>query len=233
MSQKLNLYRLQQLDSRIDRARVRLLAIQKKLEDDVVLRQASELARTTGEARQSAEQALRQAEAAVKAQKIKIEQTESSLYSGTVHNPKELQDLQNDVASLRRHLSTLEDRQLEAMITLEDTEAISNKAQAQLQAAQKQWAEQNRDLHQEQEGLLKETDTLSTQRMAVTESIPEESITLYNRLRQQHNGVAVATLSDSSCDACGAGLTAALIQAARSAGQTINCPSCGRILYGI
>lgn len=46
---------------------------------------------------------LKTAEAEAEAQKIKIEQTEASLYGGSVHNPKELQDLQREVASLKKH----------------------------------------------------------------------------------------------------------------------------------
>ena len=62
---------------------------------------------------------MKQSEAEVEKQRIKIEQTEASLYGGHVHNPKELQDLQKDVASLKRHLETLEERQLEAMLVVE------------------------------------------------------------------------------------------------------------------
>ena len=61
---------------------------------------------------QAAKTSLRVAEAEAEAQKIKIEHTEASLYGGSVHNPKELQDLQRDVASLKKHLTTLEERQL-------------------------------------------------------------------------------------------------------------------------
>jgi hypothetical protein len=37
---------------------------------------------------------LKQSELEVEKQRIKIQQTEASLYGGLVHNPKELQDLQ-------------------------------------------------------------------------------------------------------------------------------------------
>ncbi len=39
-----------------------------------------------------------------------------------MQNPKELQDLQKDIASLKKYLFTLEERELEAMIKAEDAE---------------------------------------------------------------------------------------------------------------
>jgi predicted nucleic acid-binding Zn-ribbon protein len=241
MSQTLSLYRLQQADSQIDRAQSRLQAIQKTLEDDAELRLAKEQANSTKAICQSADQALKQAEAAGESQRIKIEQTEASLYGGKGHSPKELLDLQNDVAALKRHLITLEDVQLEAMLAAEKSMSAHQAAQADLLAAQNLSAEQNRGLHEEQTALQKELEKLFAERAAVAGPIPPEALGLYDQLRQrgspgsstgQRRGVAVAVISEKSCSACGAGLSAAQMQSSRASGQMALCPSCGRILYG-
>jgi len=232
MGQTLNLYRLQQIDSQIDRAQARLQAIQKTLEDDAELRLANEQAQAAQDHYQSAGQALKQAEAEVQSLHIKIDQNESGLYGGTVHNPKELRDLENDVASQKRHLNTLEDRQLEAMLACEEAEAGLHSAQANLAKAQGRWAEQNKSLSEEQNTLQNLVGRYSTERAAVAEVVPAAELGLYDRLRQQRRGMAVAAVSDSSCGACGSSLTAAQIQSVRSAGSIAFCPSCGRILYG-
>jgi predicted nucleic acid-binding Zn-ribbon protein len=231
MSQTLNLYRLQQIDSQLDRAQARLQAIQKTLEDDVELRLANEQAQAAQAHCQSAERALKQAEAGVQSQHIKIEQNESSLYSGTVHNPKELQDLQNDVAALKRHLNTLEDRQLEAMLVSEEAEAGLRSIQTNLVNAQDRWAELTKSLSEEQNVLQSLVGRFSTERTAVAEVIPAAEFSLYDQLRQQRRGVAVASISDNSCGACGSTLSLAQMQSARSSSQMALCPSCGRILY--
>jgi predicted nucleic acid-binding Zn-ribbon protein len=232
MSQTLSLYRLQQIDSQIDRTQVRLQAIQKILEDDAELRLASEQAQSSEADYMSAERVLKQAEADVQNQHIKIEQTESSLYSGTTHSPKELQDLQNDVAALKRHRVTLEDCQLEAMLASEKAEITFRSAQENLQVVRNRLVDQNRSLHQELETLQKEIGRLSTERNATVGAIPPDAIELYDQLRQQKRGLAIATISDNSCDACGSTLSLAQMQSARSSGQMALCPSCGRILYG-
>lgn len=232
MSQTLSLYRLQQIDNQIDRVQVRLQAIWKNLEDDAELRMAIEQSRSSEADYLSAEQALKRSESDAQNQLIKIEQTESSLYSNTTHSPKELQDLQNDVAALKRHQITLEDYQLEAMLASEKAEAALRLAQENLQAIQNRLAGQNQNLRQEMETLQKEIDRLSTERNATIGSIPNNALTLYNQLRQQKRGLAIATISDNYCDACGSTLSPAQIQSARSSDQMVLCPSCGRILYG-
>lgn len=232
MSQTLSLYRLQQTDSQIDRAQARLQAIQKTLDDDADLRLANERADSARAASQFADRALKQAEAAAQDQRIKIEQIEASLYGGKNHSPKELLDLQNDVASLKRHLVTLEDIQLEAMLAAEEAASAHQSAQAGLLAAQNNSAEQNRDLHEEQSVLQKELEKFSAERAAVAGPIPPKALGLYDQLRQERRRIAVAVISEKSCSACGAGLSAAQMQASRASDQVALCPSCGRILYG-
>src|SRR5829696_4356461 len=111
MSAALGLYRLQQVDSQIDQIQSRLKAIRQILENDDELRAASTLFSVAENNEKEAERLLKQIELEVEKQRIKIQQTEASLYGGLVKNPKELQDLQKDIASLKRHLETLEERQ--------------------------------------------------------------------------------------------------------------------------
>jgi len=232
MSQVLSLYRLQQIDSQIDRIKTRLQAILKTLEDDAELKQAREELRLAEEKHASAEGDLKIAETEARNIHIKIEQVDASLYGGASHSPKELQDLQNDLAALKRRRVTLEDSQLEAMIAVENAEAAARGGQEKLQAILDRLAEQNRGLNQEQEALFKEVEKLTTERDATTGAIPADAIALYDQLRQQKRGLAIATISDNSCDACGSNLSLAQIQSARSSNQMAQCPSCGRILYG-
>lgn len=232
MSQTLSLYRLQQTDSQIDRAQARLQAIQTMLADDAELRLFNELAVSTISIYQSADRALIQAETDAQSQRIKIEQTEASLYGGKGHSPKELLDLQNDVVALKRYLATLEDIQLEAMLAAEETMSVNQAAQTDLLAAKNRSTEQNRGLHEEQNALQKELEKLFAERAAVAGPIPVDALALYDQLRQLRRGLAVAVISENSCSACGSGLSAAQMQSSRSSGKMTLCPSCGRILYG-
>jgi predicted nucleic acid-binding Zn-ribbon protein len=232
MNQTLSLYRLQQIDLQIDRLQARLQSIQEILDNDAELRQLNEQVSALQAQSDLAEQALMQAEGNVHDQLIKIEQTQSSLYGEKSHSPKELQDLQNDLASLKRHLVVLEDLQIEAMIASETTETDLKSVQENLLVGQGGRAEKNKSLLVEQSALKIDLDRFFVERNAVAGTIPPTELTLYDQLRQQRRGIAVAVIGDKSCGACGSTLSLAQIQSARSSGQMTLCPSCGRILYG-
>jgi predicted nucleic acid-binding Zn-ribbon protein len=232
MSQTLSLYRLQQVDNQIDRIQVRLQNIQNSLGDDTELRLAKERFDTTNLNYQTAEQALNQAERNAQTQRIKIEQTEASLYNGKGHSPKELLDLQNDVEALKRHLARLEDIQLEAMQSVETTLAESNLARSQFLEVDTVVKDQIEELRKEQTGLLKEREKLFSERAAVADPIPPDTLGQYDQLRMQRRGIAVSIIVENSCSACGSSLSAAVMQSSRSSVQIAHCPSCGRILYG-
>lgn len=231
MSAALALFRLQQVDRQIDQAASRLAAIQKTLENDDELRSVLDLSRQAQAANQQAEQSLREAEIDVKGQQVKIEQAESSLYGGRVHNPKELQDLQQDIASLKRYLSTLEERQLDAMLALENAQAGLQSAETALGELQSRRGDEHSRLIGEQASLSKKVERLQVEHQAAASDIPERERELYERLRQHRRGIAVAEVNDNTCSACGTTLNAALQQNARSTTQIAYCSSCGRILY--
>lgn len=231
MSASLGLYRLQLVDSRMDDVRSRLETIRLTLENNEEVLQAKKRVAESEAKLKLAQQALKFCEAEVDRQKVKIEQSESNLYSGNVKNPKELQDLQNEIAALKRHLVTLEDRQLDAMLEVESTEQANQVALDDLEQIKSRFADQNQTLTNEQEILTKEHERLETERQAARSPLDPGLLAVYEQLRQRKRGLAIATVSDGACAACGATLTPAQLQSARTISQAYYCPSCGRILF--
>ena len=231
MSQPFKLYRLQQIDSQLDWTRARLREIEAELKDNEALRRAQQNEADAASQLKETVHALRHAEENVRQQRLKIEQSESTLYGGKVRNPKELQDLQNEIAALKRFLSVLEDRQLEAMLAEEEAESTHKCTQDALEAERGHFAQQSEQLDQEKDRLLKEADRFEDERRVIIPSIPVEDLSLYDQLRHKRAGIAVAKVTDRACSACGSTLSAALLHAARSPSQISRCETCGRILY--
>lgn len=231
MSAALGLYRLQQVDSQMDQIRGRLKAIQETLQNDGELRAAMDAFSASENEFKAAECGFKSTEADVEKQRIKIEHAESSLYGGKVHNPKELQDLQLDVASLKKHMATLENLELDALGALENAEKAMQTRKAQLERVQADKSIQYNDLTKESETLQKEIERLDSERKAVMSGIPQPSVITYDSLRAQKRGVAITTVNESACAACGTTLTPSQQQSARSTSQLFACPTCGRILY--
>jgi len=231
MSQVIILFRLQKIDTQRDQIASRLAEIQNLLNSNQIIQHAQEILAQAEQSLQTTHQSLKAIEDTVQTQRNKLEQNEGALYGGKIHIPKELQDLQNEVASLKKHLSTLEDQQFEVMMALEQSEADHNSALELMHSAQAQFAQQKASLLGEQMTLTKELNRLDAERQATVAPVSPENLKIYEHLRLQKHGVAIASLSDDACDACGATLTPAEKQIARSPSQIFICPSCGRILY--
>jgi predicted nucleic acid-binding Zn-ribbon protein len=231
MSQTFKLYRLQQLDSQLDQNNARLFEIEKALSDRRELQQAEKQFAAATEALNEASAAVRRSEEDVKAQRIKIEQNEATLYGGKVRNPKELQDLQNEGSALKRYLGVLEDRQLEKMIAQEEAQEELAQAAQHLEQERTRSEATGKELYQEKAVLEEEVKRLQAERQAAASSTTREELDLYNQLRQQRRGIAVARVTDTYCSACGSTLSAALLHAARLPNQIARCDTCGRILY--
>jgi predicted nucleic acid-binding Zn-ribbon protein len=231
MSAALGLLRLQQVDSRMGRKEARLQQIQETLENDTELAAARERLTSERVELHESEQARRSAEAEAQAQQAKIKQAESSLYGGTVRNPKELQELQADVASLKKHLATIEEQELEAMLRVDSAQAKVEAAEEQLHQIQTRLGIEYKKLMDERAILSRDQENLQAERHAALGAVAAGILETYEGLRRQRGGLAVAEVSDNACGACGTTLTAALQQSARHAAQLVYCPSCGRVLF--
>jgi uncharacterized protein len=231
MSETLDLYRLQQLDTRLSQIARRQKAIQDVLDNNDRLNQVRELLELTKIQKEKTAHELRSIEAEAARKKIKIQQTESSLYGGSIKNPKELQEVQQELALLKKQLVSLEDKQLELMLAVETTQAAFDTATQDYGLILREVEGNNSSLIGEREELQRETEKLTVERVATVESVSPKTLALYDQIREDRHGVAVTTVTDNSCDSCGALLTHAQIQSAHHSHQLYRCPSCGRIIY--
>ncbi len=231
MSIPFKLYRIQQIDSLIDKAQNRSDQI------DTILANDHELNRAMVEeenARIEAEEISRELSAAenlVNQQRLKIETNESSLYSGKIKNPKELQDLQNEIASSKKYLAVLEDRLLEVMLSAEEANEKHRILKIRLDKEKARHTNTGLALGKEKGVLLSEMTSLDQEKHAAVNGVPAGDLQLYEALRKQRRGVAVSKVENKSCSSCGSILSAALLQAASLPGQISRCETCGRILY--
>jgi predicted nucleic acid-binding Zn-ribbon protein len=167
----------------------------------------------------------------VRTKKLKIEQSESSLYGGLVKNPKELQDLQTEIIFLKHSVSSLEDEQLEQMVEMEATEMQIAKIEDVLKAFDAKIAVEFSALFAEEANKKIEKEKLLEERKVVIGQVNPEFEITYQALRKTKNGIAVAAIEEGSCQVCGSTLTPAECQTAKSPSYMATCSSCGRILY--
>jgi predicted nucleic acid-binding Zn-ribbon protein len=232
MSQGFHLFQLQKIDSLIDQANARSTEINTYLEQDKRLEIAKTLLQEKQEVLRKSQNQLKKIEQEVATKRSKLEQSENNLYSGRIHIPKELQDIQNEVAALKRFISTLEDKQLEAMLIVEADQAEAEQGQENYHKVEGEVATDQSTQRGELNTIAANKERLLIERDAVAQQITSENQLLYEKLRKSRRGIAVAAIVDESCSACGSTLTPAECQVARSPKNIVFCPSCGRIVYG-
>jgi predicted nucleic acid-binding Zn-ribbon protein len=231
MSISLNLYRLQKIDSAIDNIKIRLAEIEIALKDDQRIKAAEKSFDKAQTVAKKVRINLRKLEGTVESKQIKRKTDQAALFSGKIKNPKELQDLQNEVEALRKYISQLEDEQLELMIEYEAAEKAEARAKQALTQAKGTNVEENAALLGEKSKLQEDLERFSREKSAVLQGIAPQSLHIYNRLRKAKRGIAVAGILDDCCKLCGQQLTPGDLQTIRSSGNFVYCPSCGRILY--
>ena len=231
MNQAFFLYQLQKADSQIDRIDRRLDEIEKIISNDMRIKTQEKKILTVEAMLEKAVKKLKKTEEEVLALQIKQENCEENLYSGRIKNPKELQDLQNELRSFKKRINDIEDKQLEDMILVDNCENSLENEKVNLQKIKADFISSQSVLLGEKTKLEKDKEQLLSEKNANLSSIMAESIEVYKKLRKQKNGLAVAIIEDKACSICGATLPPAEWQAARSPDKIVFCSSCGRILY--
>ena len=225
------LYALQELDLALEASRAALVDVSARLGESEEVQEASRTLAERQEALRAAEKQFKEREWEVDELRRKIEPLEERLYQGSVRNPKELEDLQQDIESLKRRRSELEDRALEAMEALEQAQQAFADAERELQEAEERSRAEQEELRGRRAGLEEEIVTVEAQRSQQASGIDERLLRLYDHLAATRQGRAVAKVEGGACSGCRISLPMNLLQRARSGNELVQCSSCERILY--
>ncbi len=174
----------------------------------------------------------RKAEADVDQVRQRAERDRERASAGKVGSARELESLQHEIASLTRRQADLEDVVLAIM---ERVEAADERVR-ELAAERERLERQARELAERRDAAFSELDAEAGQaadaRKSMAAALPAELVALYEKLREQFAGVAVAALRRGRCDGCQLELDISELNAIRSAPpeKLVRCDNCRRLL---
>jgi predicted nucleic acid-binding Zn-ribbon protein len=232
MSRSANLYALQQIDHETDSHRDRLAVVNESLGETGELQSARQRLKQAQETLSQWRTKQRDQELVLQSLDQKRQASEQRLYGGKIRNPKELSDLQEEVASLGRRRASIEDELLETMVMVEEGEAEEREASESLRRTSGQWERDQAELQVEKETLESRLLELSALRQQRVASLPPADLKSYEHLRPRKRGVVVAILQGDECQGCMTTVSAARVKEARS-DTLAYCGTCGRILHVI
>lgn len=154
------------------------------------------------------------------------------LDSGAVTSPKDLENLQREIASLAKRQGDLEDIVLEVMERRESAQERVAELTERVGSVQGKVDDATARREAAFESLDSEAASVTKEREVIAGSVPADLLKLYDKLRQQQGGIGAAKLYQRTCQGCRQELAITDINEIRSAAPdtVVRCENCRRIL---
>jgi predicted nucleic acid-binding Zn-ribbon protein len=230
-----DLLTLQTHDTAVDRLRHRRVNLPERAELAQLAAARADLEAKLAEAAARRDEVLRQErrlDDEVRRLEAKAKAEDQRMYSGTVSSPKELQAMQSEIESLRRHARQLEDEELEVMERREALDAEVAGVEGALAGAQAEIERLSEVIAALEAEIDAELAAEEAARDGVLPNIPAATLRLYEQIRTDNRGVGAARLVGSTCQACHLALPATEVDRIRHlrADELVRCDHCGAIL---
>ena len=228
---------MQSLDNEIMQANTKLKSlpeIEQLLHIDKRIATATdELAVVKSEADQIALE-LRRGEVDVETVTDRIKKDEARLASGNA-TPKELEQLQHEVGTLKKRQESLEEIELEIMIRSDAITSRSNTLTTDLASLQTLKDEISGRLKTATDEINKVLADKNTARNLVANQIEKPLLELYEKIRGNGGGVGAAALVGNKCNGCNLAINAVEMDRIKSLAkdELLRCEECRRILVRI
>lgn len=157
---------------------------------------------------------------------------EARLYSGEIRSEKQAEAIRGELTSVRHKKSDYEDELLDAMERIEQLETQV----ATLTSRHRELKDKSEELAASRDEAAGDIDAELDQRRRerddVASELDESLLKLYESVRAEHGGTAVAPLQGRSCQGCFLELSAIELEEVKSEAKTDipRCPQCDRLL---
>ncbi|GAA3856043.1 Chromosome partition protein Smc [Streptomyces sp. MBT84] len=154
------------------------------------------------------------------------------LDSGAVTSPKDLENLQHEIASLAKRQGDLEDVVLEVMERRESAQERVAELTERVGSVQSKIDDASARRDAAYEEIDGESASVTKEREVVAGSVPADLLKLYNKLREQQGGIGAAKLYQRTCQGCRQELAITELSEIRAAAPdtVVRCENCRRIL---
>lgn len=174
---------------------------------------------------------IRKLEAEIDQVRARENRDRGLLDSGSISSGKQLEDLQHELATLKRRQTVLEDELLEVMERREATGAELERSRAALDSLEQLRLDAAHRLEEALAELESTEEHAQQERRTVSAELPADLVALYERIRAR-GGPGAALLREHRCGACRLELDRTAIGRLREAppDEVVRCEECGAVL---
>ena len=224
---------LQELDTAIARLDHRREQLEAGEELSAIRKEMEEADARLGEIRLASDAVAaesRRLEHEIESMNAKLDAEQKRMYDGSIANPKELEALQHEIASLTQRRARAEDDLLEQMVRKDDLDARGTEADKDATAARARVEEVGGDAVKELDQVVADLAARRAERDALVREFDEELLDLYDELRESKHGVGAAAIVDGVCQACHEKLSAVELDRLKRTEGLKRCEYCRRIV---
>jgi uncharacterized protein len=174
----------------------------------------------------------KRADADVEQVKTRRVRDQSMIDSGQIKDPKALERMLGELQSLHRRISDLEDVEIEVMERLEEAQGALDRYTTDFAALETEIATVEAAYEKTSGDLQAQLAAVKDERATAVSGMPEDLMSLYEKLRAQKGGVGAAALRRRECGGCRLTLNASDlgIIAKKPSDEVVRCEECDRIL---
>ncbi len=177
---------------------------------------------------------LRRSEVDVESVADRMAKDEARMSNGST-SPKELEQLQHEIATLAKRKAELEDSELEIMMSADGAKEKVEIIKRDEEGLKQLELEINVRLENGVAELEREIQLKKSERTLLTPKIEIGLIDLYEKIKSNGGGIGAALLIGSTCDGCRLVINAVEMERIKSleADEVLRCEECRRILVRI
>jgi uncharacterized protein len=225
------LYQVQKYDTEIRQNEIRLREFMTEINNDLILSEVNRVFQTLNEQLSMVEKQSFDIENRITDFKNKKQQLTSSLYGGKIQNSRELQDLQKEIESISKNISSLEDVQIQKWEEIEKLRSEKDFQESNLSLIKSERLSKITNIQTMVDSINNEIVRLKVEKKGIRDQISTSLLDLYDNLVIIKKGVAITQIDESYCSSCGNTLTPSDCQNAKVHSLITYCSNCGRILY--
>jgi predicted nucleic acid-binding Zn-ribbon protein len=225
-----NLVKLQEVEIETASVQARLAGFPRLLTDLDARLKASESAVTLEAGRLSKiQQAYRVQEADAKEIQTRILKSEEKLRS--VKTNKEYQSSLKEIDDLKRSLSAVEDRMIAHLDEMDQVEASVATKENEVKLLSREIEEEKEKIRQSAFSTQEQLNRLNAERAKIIAVIDPDLLKIYETVKQNSGGVAIAVVKNAVCLGCHVNLPPQMFHDLLHFDKLLVCPHCERLIY--
>jgi predicted nucleic acid-binding Zn-ribbon protein len=160
----------------------------------------------------------------------KLKKIDKELYGGKVVNPREVEALQKEIATLMKNRGDMDGRILELWDEMPPAKKEADALHAHVETKKKELDEHQKKVLVARAQMEKDFKERAEKRPGLAKEVPPPMLARYEAIRHKHAPGMAGVSKKGACEACGTNQPVKLIHASLE-GKVVTCEACHRILY--